>query len=122
MAMENMDGNDTLAKVKQYGSTGLLVAGAFALVSFLRSQGGRERVNTLLGGQFSGVEDQIKAGILQNWEVIEESIDTLVQQVQQGVTSLGKEVDKYADDVKHRIHEYATAPALPATTTTTTQD
>lgn len=116
MAVTNTGENDTMTKVKQYGSTGLLVVGAFALISFLRSQNGRERINTLLGGQFSGVEDQIKTGILQNWEMIEESVDSLVQQLQQGITSLGQEVDKYADEAKQRIHDYASVPALPAET------
>ena len=116
MAMTNAGATSTMDKVKQYGSTGLLVAGAFALISFLRSQNGRERINTLVGGQLSGVEEQIKAGILQNWEMIEETIDSLAQQVQGGIASLGQEVDKYADEMKQRVHEYASAPALPAET------
>ncbi len=116
MAMTNTDGTSTMDKVKQYGSTGLLVAGAFALVSFLRSQSGRERINTLVGGQFADVEDQIKTGILQNWEMIEETIDNLAHQLQSGIATLGQEVDKYRDEMKQRVHEYASAPALPAET------
>ncbi len=70
-----------------------------------------------MGGQLGGVEDQIKAGILQNWDMIEETIDNLAQQVQGGISSLASEVDKYRDEVKQRVHEYASAPALPATAT-----
>ncbi len=112
MTVSKVDDNDRMTKVKQYGTTGMLVAGAFAAIAYLRSEGGRERMNTLLGGQLSGLENQLQAAIQENMPMLDEAIDSLAETIKQGIASLNNEVTHYADEVKMRIRDYAAAPAL----------
>jgi len=112
MTVSKMDDNDRMTKVKQYGTTGVLVAGAFAAIAYLRSGGGRERMNTLLGGQLSGLESQLQTAIQENMPMLDEAIDSLAETIKQGIASLNNEVTHYADEVKMRIRDYASAPAL----------
>lgn len=112
MSVSKMDDNDRMTRVKQYGTTGVLVAGAFAAIAYLRSGGGRERMNTLLGGQLSGLESQLQAAIQDNMPMLDEAIDGLAETIKQGIASLSDEVTHYADEVKMRIRDYAAAPAL----------
>lgn len=112
--MAQNDANSGLMKLKQYGSTGLLVAGAVALISFLRSEGGREKLHGVMGGQLSNLEEQLQVALNDNMPMVEEAIDRLVETLQQGIGSVNDEITKYADEAKSRIREYATTPAMLA--------
>jgi len=116
MSMSKTEGNNRLAKITQYGTTGALVTGAVVLISYLRSEGGRDRINTLMGGQLSGLEGQLQAAIQENMPMIDEAIDSLAEAIKQGVTTLTTEVTRYADEAKMRVRDYAAAPALSAGT------
>ncbi len=107
MAMEPAR-NDSVEKLKQYGGTALLAVGGFALVSFLRSESGRNRMQTLMGGQFANIEGQIQTALSDNMPMIEEAVDKLAETIQQGVSSINDEIVHYAEEIKARIREYAT--------------
>ncbi len=111
MAMTT-DTNGTMNKVTRYGAGGALAAGAVALIMFMRSERGKEKMNAMMGPQFAGIEQQLQDAIHENMPLIEESIDRLIELLQQGVQSLSDEINRFGDEAKTRINDYATV--LPA--------
>ncbi len=98
------------SKLARYGAGGLLAAGAVALLMYLRSEQGRQKMVTLFGEQFANIDEQIQAAMRENMPLIEEAIDRLIDTLQQGVSSLSEEINRLGDEVKGRLHDYAALP------------
>ncbi len=98
------------SKLARYGTGGLLAAGAVALLIYLRSEQGRQKMVTLFGEQFANIDEQIQAAMRENMPLIEEAIDRLIDTLQQGVSSLSEEINRLGDEVKERLQDYAALP------------
>jgi hypothetical protein len=93
-------------KVARYGAGGALAAGAVALIVYMRSEQGRSKMTTLFGAQFANIDEQLQGAIRENMPLIEEAIDRLMETLQQGVSSLGGEIDRFGAEAKQRLHTY----------------
>ena len=107
MTTENRGSGSKLAR---FGAGGALAAGAVALLLYLRSEQGREKMTALFGEQFANIDEQIQGAMRENMPLIEEAIDRLIDTLQQGVSSLSDEIDRLGDEVKSRLGDYAALP------------
>lgn len=107
MAVTTTDDKSAGSKLARYGTAGALAAGAVALIVYMRSQQGRERMTTLFGAQFANIDAQLQEALRDHMPLIEEAIDRLVETLHQGVQSLSAEIDRLGEDAKVRLHEYA---------------
>lgn len=93
-------------KVARYGAGGALAAGAIALIMYLRSEQGRDKMTAMFGAQFANIDDQLQGAIRENMPLIEEAIDRLIDTLHQGVNSLNGEIDRLGSEAKNRLHQY----------------
>jgi hypothetical protein len=93
-------------KVARYGAGGALAAGAVALIMYIRSEQGRSKMTAMFGEQFANIDTQLQGAIRENMPLIEEAIDRLIETLQQGVSSLGGEIDRFGAEAKERLHTY----------------
>ncbi|MGI8858459.1 MAG: hypothetical protein ACR2JW_22180 [Thermomicrobiales bacterium] len=104
MAMTSNDGMGQ--KMARYGTGGALAAGAVGLIMYMRSEQGRTKMTAMFGAQFANIDDQLQGAIRENMPLIEEAIDRLIDTLQQGVKSLGGEIDRFGEEAKQRLHTY----------------
>ncbi len=97
------------SKFARYGTGGAVAAGAVALIMYMRSEQGRSKMSALFGAQFANIDDQLQGAIRENMPLIEESIDRLVEMLQQGVSSLSEEINRFGAEAKQRLDQYATS-------------
>lgn len=107
MAMTANDQGTTGQKFARFGAGGALSAGAVALIMYMRSEQGRTKLAALFGAQFANIDEQLQHAVRENMPLIEESIDRLLEMLQQGVSSLSDEINRLGDEAKSRINEYA---------------
>jgi hypothetical protein len=105
MAMTTNDETKT-QKFARFGAGGALSVGAVALIMYMRSEQGRAKLTAMLGTQFANIDEQLQAAVRENMPLIEESIDRLVEMLQQGVSSLSDEINRLGDEAKSRINQY----------------
>ncbi|MHB8644987.1 MAG: hypothetical protein ACYDAR_04260 [Thermomicrobiales bacterium] len=104
-------------KMARIGAGGALSAGAVALIMYMRSEQGRTKLAALFGAQFANIDEQLQNAVRENMPLIEESIDRLIEMLQQGVSSLSDEINRLGDEAKARINQYINVldePAKPA--------
>lgn len=106
MAMTTNDEGTKAQKFARFGAGGALSAGAVALIMYMRSEQGRAKLSAMLGSQFANIDEQLQAAVRENMPLIEESIDRLVEMLQQGVSSLSDEINRLGDEAKTRINQY----------------
>jgi ABC-type phosphate transport system auxiliary subunit len=107
MAVTTNNEQGISSKFARYGTGGAVAAGAVALIMYMRSEQGRSKLTSMFGEQFANIDDQLQGAIRENMPLIEESIDRVVEMLQQGVSSLSGEINRLADEAKQRIHQYA---------------
>ncbi len=90
----------------RFGAGGALSAGAVTLIMYMRSEQGRTKLASLFGAQFANIDEQLQAAVRENMPLIEESIDRLIEMLQQGVSSLSDEINRLGDEAKSRINQY----------------
>ncbi len=93
-------------KAARFGAGGALAAGAVALLMYTRSEQGRTKLASLFGAQFANIDEQLQGAVRENMPLIEESIDRLIEMLQQGVSSLSEEITRLGDETKSRISQY----------------
>ena len=93
-------------KFARFGAGGALSAGAVALIMYMRSEQGRAKLASMFGAQFANIDEQLQAAVRENMPLIEESIDRLIETLQQGVSSLSDEINRLGEEAKSRIHQY----------------
>lgn len=101
-------------KLARLGAGGALSAGAVALIMYMRSEQGRAKLASLLGAQFASIDEQLQSAVRENLPLIEESIDRLVEMLQQGVSSLNDEIVRLGDEAKARINQYVNVLEEPS--------
>lgn len=106
MAITTSNDEGSGQKLARYGAGGALAAGAIALIMYMRSEQGRNKMTTLFGSQFANIDDQLQSAIRENMPLIEEAIDRLIDTLQQGVNSLSGEIDRFGSEAKDRLHQY----------------
>lgn len=106
MAMTTNDGDMKGQKMARIGAGGALSAGAVALIMYMRSEQGRAKLSAMLGSQFASIDEQLQHAVRENMPLIEESIDRLVEMLQQGVSSLSEEINRLGGEAKLRINQY----------------
>lgn len=106
MAMTTNDEGTKAQKFARFGAGGALSAGAVALIMYMRSEQGRTKLAAMFGTQFANIDEQLQAAVRENMPLIEESIDRLVEMLQQGVSSLSDEINRLGDEAKSRINHY----------------
>jgi len=117
MAVTTNDQETKGQKLARLGAGGALSAGAVALIMYMRSEQGRAKLASLLGTQFASIDEQLQSAVRENMPLIEESIDRLVEMLQQGVSSLSDEIARLGDEAKARINQYVNVleePTKPA--------
>ncbi len=107
MAVTTHDQETKGQKAARLGAGGALSAGAVALIMYMRSEQGRSKLSSLFGSQFANIDEQIQGAIRENMPLIEESLDRLIEMLQQGVSSLSDEINRLGDEAKARINQYA---------------
>lgn len=107
MAMTTNDEGTKGQRFARFGAGGALSAGAVALIMYMRSEQGRAKLASMFGTQFANIDEQLQAAVRENMPLIEESIDRLIEMLQQGVSSLSDEINRLGDEAKSRINEYA---------------
>jgi len=106
MAVTTNNEGTTAQKFVRFGAGGALSAGAVALIMYMRSEQGRSKLASLFGAQFANIDEQLQAAVRENMPLIEESIDRLIEMLQQGVSSLSDEINRLGDEAKSRINQY----------------
>ncbi|MDQ6603722.1 MAG: hypothetical protein M3Z19_13455 [Chloroflexota bacterium] len=106
MAVTTNDQGTKGQKAARLGAGGALSAGAVALIMYIRSEQGRNKLTSLFGSQFANIDEQLQGAMRENMPLIEESIDRLIEMLQQGVSSLSEEINRLGDEAKSRIHQY----------------
>lgn len=92
----------------RYGTGAAIAAGAVAIILFARNERGKEKMAELFGAQFGNLDEQLQVAIRENMPLIEEAIDRLIETLQQGVSTLGDEINRLGGEAKNRLSEYAT--------------
>ena len=106
MAVMTTNDEGTGSKLARYGAGGALAAGAIALIMYMRSEQGREKLTSLFGAQFANIDEQLQSAVHENMPLIEEAIDRLIETLQQGVQSLSGEIDRLGAEAKERLNQY----------------
>jgi|SRR5690242_851696 uncharacterized protein YicC (UPF0701 family) len=106
MAVTTHDGETKGQKFARIGAGGALSAGAVALIIYMRSEQGRAKLSAMLGSQFANIDEQLQNAVRENMPLIEESIDRLMEMLQQGVSSLSEEINRLGAEAKLRINQY----------------
>lgn len=114
MAVTTNDGETKGQKFARISAGGALSAGAVALIMYMRSEQGRAKLSSLLGSQFASIDEQLQSAVRENMPLIEESIDRLVEMLQQGVSSLSDEINRLGDEAKSRLNQYVNVLDEPA--------
>ncbi|GEM_PF-6272650 len=117
MAVTTQDQETKGQKLARFGAGGALSAGAVALIMYMRSEQGRTKLAAMFGSQFANIDEQLQNAVRENLPLIEESIDRLIEMLQQGVSSLSDEINRLGDEAKSRINQYVNVleePTKPA--------
>ncbi len=106
MAVTTNDQESKGQKAARFGAGGALSAGAVALIMYMRSEQGRTKLSSMFGAQFANIDEQLQNAMRENMPLIEESIDRLIEMLQQGVGSLSDEINRLGSEAKSRINQY----------------